>query len=142
MTIGLHRSRLLTVILALVHGMAGVAVWLPDWPLVLSLGLSCLVAFSVSFAWRRAQPAFGQLRLFADGRIQVQMIGADDFLSAQLSPSATVYPWLTVFALTVGGSVRYPVVLVDSISPEDFRRLRVWLRWKAAASGNDNADVV
>ena len=38
---------------------------------------------------------------------------------------------LAVLELELGGNGRKWVVLMgDSISPEDFRRLRVWLRWR------------
>ena len=49
--------------------------------------------------------------------------------------SSFVLPWLVVLHLRLEGRrLMLPVVLLpDSMGNDDFRRLRVWLRWSGAA---------
>jgi toxin CptA len=72
--------------------------------------------------------------------LSIQSHAGDDFINVDLMPSATVHPWLTVFALQAeGGQVERLIVAFDSLPAEDFRRLRVFLRWQAEISdGNDD----
>lgn len=51
---------------------------------------------------------------------------------AELMPGAIVHPWLTVVRLkTDGGRMCTLIATVDNLEREDFRRLRVFLRWQA-----------
>jgi len=66
--------------------------------------------------------------------------GDGDFVPAQLLPGAAVHPWLTVLRLrNAAGRVCVLCLTVDSLKKEDFRRLRVFLRWRADFSGADDA---
>jgi toxin CptA len=46
--------------------------------------------------------------------------------------SSYVMPYLTVLNLrdTAGGDITLVTILPDSLPADDFRKLRVWLRWK------------
>lgn len=58
---------------------------------------------------------------------------------AELMPSAIVHPWLTVVRLkTDGGGMCRLIATVDNLDREDFRRLRVFLRWQADFSVPDD----
>ena len=75
------------------------------------------------------------IRLEASGQILVAPAGDGQFVEAALLPGATVHPWLTVVRLrTEAGQGILLIVVVDTIKPEDFRRLRVFLRWRADIS--------
>jgi len=56
--------------------------------------------------------------------------------SAVLLDSSFVAPYLTVLNLRPAHSyfARHVVITSDNVPAEDFRRLRVWLRWQKAAA--------
>jgi hypothetical protein len=58
-------------------------------------------------------------------------VGAEDCPS-QLA-GGTVFSWLVVLRIRLEGPERgrtkVLIALADSLSPNDFRRLQVWLRW-------------
>ena len=60
---------------------------------------------------------------------------ACDELPAEILPGTTVFVWLVVMRYRTEGEhrVRNCVVLADSLPADDFRRLRIWLRWIARA---------
>jgi hypothetical protein len=59
---------------------------------------------------------------------------ASGWSPARLVDAAVPAPWLAVVSLRDAlGRRRTAVVLPDSLGPEAFRRLRVWLRWRPPA---------
>jgi len=85
-------------------------------------------------AWWQLARLPSALRLYGDGRIEVADAAAD-FVLATCLPAATVHPWLCVLRLKIGEKKLSTVVLtVDSLDREDFRRLRVFLRWRLTAA--------
>jgi toxin CptA len=129
--IGLRRSRFLAVGIALVLSAALLAVLQLPWTPVLK-GL--LAAVLLGLAWRAGSEVMCsrlQLRLDADGVLAIAGEGGE-FLPAALQPAATVHPWLTVFRIRIDGRQRRVFVLPDSLNRQDFRRLRVWLKWRAS----------
>lgn len=139
-TIGLHRSSFLAVAIAAAHLAAAVVVLVPSWSTELKAASLAGVTFSAIWAWRWRRPLVDGLRLFDDGRLECRLAGGTDFLQAELLPSATVHPWLTVVPLKIDGRNKLAVVVPpDSTHPEDFRRLRIWLRWRAEFSAARDA---
>lgn len=67
------------------------------------------------------------------------MAPGESFVEAELQGAATVHPWLTVVRMVVGSRKVSLALLPDSMPPEDYRRLRVWLRWRAEFSAAKNA---
>lgn len=55
-----------------------------------------------------------------------------DWQQARILPTTYVSPFLTIINLRVPQRLwaRHMVIAPDSLDAEDFRRLRVWLRWK------------
>ena len=140
--IGLRRSRVLGTALVAVAVLAGVATLASPWaPSVRGFNLAaiCIIA---SLAWRRLEPGLSAIRLEQDGRIFVAAAGDTKLVEAELLAGATVHPWLTVVRLKTADHGKHRlIVAVDSTKPDDFRRLRVFLRWRAAAFSVPAGDV-
>lgn len=132
MTIGVRRSFLLCLGMALAHALAAVLLFLPGWPLLLPLAAIPLLLCSVWAAWRCCTPAVDALRFLEDGRVECRRAGTRGFEASELLPGAMVHPVLTVFHLCCGGKRLAVVILPDSVSEEEHRRLRIWLRWCAS----------
>ena len=102
-------------------------------PLALEARL-CAVSWTGGFAWI----ALGRLR--APRRLEVERSGAVavDGDAGVLRDGAFVAPWLTIVRWRPTGAWwdRTLVVTPDRLSPEDFRRLRVLLRWWRPPTGD------
>lgn len=56
----------------------------------------------------------------------------------RLLPESTVHPWLVSFRVIGEDGRKHSVLLTaETLSAEDFRRLRVFLRWRADFSEAD-----
>ncbi len=138
--IGLHRSFLLDRLLLLVLLASVVFIgFYPGDPWWVA-GLLVLVCLLAGLAWRQLQPPFAALRLTHDGRVEGRLQEDGEFVALRCLPGATVHRWLTVLHLAPesGGAASVLVVTVDSSGPDEFRRLRVFLRWqnRVSASGD------
>lgn len=136
----LKRSRTIAGALFVAHALAGatvVPVHLPLWAkaaMVLVLGLSLFHAI-----YRHA--LLGTTRAVLVIEVKDQRTGAIEgrdgqWRDAQILGSTYVTPRLTVLNLRVSGErlARHVLVVPDNIEPEDFRKLRVLLRWSRAAA--------
>jgi toxin CptA len=130
-TIGLRRSRFPAVVLLALALLASlVALFFPR-SLPLRVALLLAIWGIALWAWRRLALPLAALRLEADGGIQVAG-ERQDFLPATILPGATVHPWLTVLRLELADGRRCALlVTTGTTSPDEFRRLRVFLRWRA-----------
>jgi toxin CptA len=131
-TIGLHRSRFLDAALLLAAFSAtAAALAFRQSPLV-QLGLVVATWVLCGLAWWQVSPELSAIRLERDGQVSIRGIHESDFLATQLLPGATVHPWLTIIRLKAdNGPCHTLIVTVDSLNRQDFRRLRVFLRWQA-----------
>jgi toxin CptA len=122
--------------MALAHGAAIAAVMLIDIPFPVKAVVAAGLAAYWQFFIRRQS-----LLLTPDSAVAIE-IGSDNMLSVQtcrgewseceVLGNTYVTPYLTVLNLRQSGrrANRRIVILPDSIDAEDFRKLRVWLRWK------------
>jgi hypothetical protein len=128
--IGLRRSRLLSWLLVVLHVLAAGSLFLTPWPAVVSYSLLPPVVLS---AWRTLQPStIVGLRLAENG--ELGFLSPDgDLRSVTVQPDSAVFSWLIVLRVREFGQGRLHslVLLRDSMSVEQFRLLRVWLRWLA-----------
>lgn len=134
-TLALHPSRRLSLLLLAIHGGAlGLVVAIPLSPwvkLILLLG----VLWS---AWRAANHIQGRQRIVrltlrGDGLVDYHRFSGQGGES-RIHPHTTVMPWLTVVLLRSYGQLEplEPLVLLpDSLAAEEFRKLRLWLRCQA-----------
>jgi len=140
-TIGLHRSSLLRAIflgvawlvLLSLAALSPIMPWLP-------FGLLLLAPLLLG-TWRKLNVPDYRLRLERDGLISLQTGRDAEFRTARCLSGAAVHPTLCVFRLRdeADGKVHVMLVTVDSTSPEEFRRLRVFLRWRAVFSYSPSA---
>ena len=134
--IGLHRSILLVILLVLVHAVAaGCLVVLPSsWPLRCLL----LLAVGCSLVCALRSPRIVGLRLAARDRLECLLAGGDR-LAAKVLDDSAVFSLLIVLRLRIGEETRVSslVLLPDQLSTEQFRALRLWLRWHAEPKSGD-----
>ena len=135
----LKRSRLLAGALILVHALALAAAWisLSGWARYLA-GFAVLASLAGALAQAQLRAAHQavSLELHEDGRASWRnrdgsrhegRLGAGQFVSAALA----------VLELEPAGQGprKRVVVAADSLSSQDFRRLRTWLRWRIPQPG-------
>lgn len=121
-------SRRAATILLGAHVLAGAAVAMAALPAVPRAGLIAAVVVHALWFSRRKQPAL-RLRCQAGGGLAIQDGG--EAVPATLEPGSTVWPGLVVLRYRLDGQRRSQTYMLfpDSLSPDDFRRVRVWLRW-------------
>jgi len=132
--IGLRRSRFLDGAILANSGIGFAMIALVPWTLPVSAMLGCATVFVALFSVKALTPQIRTLRIDNDGRISFQMAGRSDFIQVRLLPGATAHPWLTVLRLADDRGTYRVVIAPDSVAPEEFRRLRVWLRWRLEVS--------
>lgn len=129
-------SRFLVWVLVLAHVAGGALLAVTGLPwawkiAALPLFLGSLMHSLRRHAWRVSPTAVVGLQLDPEGKALFRHRNGQ-VLEGCLLGSSFVSPWLTVLNLRpVGGRCSVPlVILPDAAGEEDFRRLRVWLRWK------------
>lgn len=125
-------SRLQRLALVGIALLALAAIALADLSPAGLLAATLLTGYLTWQAWRR--PAVVALRLNGDGSLELRAAG-QDWQPATLLPSSSVTPWLCLLAYRVQGKTQHLAIYPDSLHPEDFRHLRVWLRWQARVAG-------
>lgn len=84
----------------------------------------------IGVSWLKQNGAISPtgLILYGDGRIE--KVGAGDAPNDMvLHPHTTVLPFLVVLLYRQKNRLQSLVLLKDSLEAEDFRQLRLWLRW-------------
>jgi len=125
-------SRRLLLIQSIAHVAAVGAVLASTVPSWLAVVLLIMIGASLA-CLRRTSPVAG-LVLSSDGRLQI--VGADGTASeAVVHPHTLVLSFLVVLLCRQEGRLRMLTLLADSLATEDFRQLRLWLRWRSTAAG-------
>jgi toxin CptA len=112
----------------------------------LSLSLSLAVVTSLVFSLRSALGAWTGLELRPDGSAAVED-RQGRWREVRILGSSFVSPVLTILNLAIAGERlrRSLVVAPDALAADEFRRLRVWLRWRRAPAelppANNHADT-
>jgi len=135
--IDINPSFYLAILLMAAHCAAAAALWfvLPPWAL---LTLACVLGFSLLYyllrdAWLRLPGSC--IALVVDEGLVVLLRGNGSRTECRVMSGSLVTPALTVLTVLPQGArlARSIVLLPDSVDPESFRRLRVWLRWGHAS---------
>jgi hypothetical protein len=117
-------------LLVLAHSVAaGCLVALP-WPLTLRCVFLMLVGVSLVHALRPSRIA--GLRLAGPNRLDCLLTDGSR-VAAKALPGSTVFARLLVVQLRIGEEKRTTSLplLPDQMSTQEFRLLRLWLRWQA-----------
>ena len=137
--IGLHRSRILAGLVAIsaMVAAAGLSLLPRSTQNLPVFWLLWLIASLMAIYGLR--PVRYIIRLERSGSVSLQNGPDAAWEEAKLGATLFVHPWLMVFRLqTTSGSARTIVVTADSLPAEDFRRLRVFLRWRLSVSAPDD----
>lgn len=133
-------SRQLAGLVGGMHVFAAAMPWLVPTPYWLGMGLMPVVLGSAVYYLRRdcfrsLPHSLTALRLDEEGGCEFQA-RSGDWQSAKLLGSSFVTPYLTVLNLEAGSwFARHLVILPDAVNADDFRRLRVWLKWRTERTG-------
>lgn len=126
----------LAVTLCAAHLVAASLIWIVPLPVLAEGALTLAIAFSLIYFLARdatlhAASAIVALELKDGGGIAFRTRDGS-WVEGELSDSSYVSPGLTIVVLRPhgGGRTRRAVILPDSVDARDFRRLRMWMRWK------------
>lgn len=133
----IRRSAYALWLLLLAHGAAIAVLWVLAIALWIKALITVAVVASAVCSVRRvallATPdAVVAMEITEDACLAVKT-RRGDWCACRLSGSSYVSPWLTILVLAEDNrrGARYVVITPDNVDAEDFRRLRVWLRWAA-----------
>ena len=131
LSVSIKPSRRLLLIQSAAHVVAVAAVLastVPPW-----LAAVLLLALGASLARQRRKLPAESLVLHGDGRFAT--VGADGTASeAAVHPHTLVLSFLVVLLYRQDGCLRSLALLGDSLTADDFRQLRLWLRWRSTAA--------
>jgi toxin CptA len=126
----------LAVALCAVHLAAAILLWLLPVAVLLKGAATLAIAFSLVYFLARdatlhAAKAVVELELKDGGGIAFRT-REGSWVESELAASSYVSPALTIVVLRPRGKAgtRRVVLLPDSVDARDFRRLRMWMRWK------------
>jgi toxin CptA len=127
--------------LLFIAALALLAISQADLAVHLQLFIALLVIALTIHAWRPSQPL--ELKLHPDGSLACRN-AASPWQPAKLLRRSVVNPWLSLLAyrLEEDGRTRVLTILPDSLDADAYRRLRVWLRWRAVIEGDKADDKV
>ena len=131
LSVSIRPSRRLLLIQSSAHVAAAMAVLVATIPSWLAATLLLLIGASLAHQ-RRLSPVAGLL-LHGDGRLEA--VGIDGTTSeAVVHPHTFVLSFLVVLLYRQERHLRSLTLLADSLAAEDFRQLRLWLRWRSTAA--------
>jgi toxin CptA len=141
--IGLRRSRILVAGLAfVVLTVLGIGLYFLTH-LGLQVILCLLTAYLAFITWQKLTPKISEIRLERGGSVSIRHDNQQEFFPASIQPNATVHPWLTVFRVTSDSNQAFTLIAtVDTLNRQNFRRLRVFLRWQADLTNGAGRDAV
>jgi toxin CptA len=146
----LGRSTRIGVGLAVAHGIAALAAWLTPLPVAVALGGSCVIVGSLIWslrrhAFRNVKGSVIELDIREDCTVSARLSGEEDWSEYRIDAASFVSAVLTVVSLRSETGRRRVIAMIagDTLDPNQFRRLRVWLRWrcrKAASAPSPATD--
>lgn len=128
LSLSITSSRRLRWIQWLAHGVAAAAVLaaaVPPWLMAV-----LLLSVIASLAHRRRPAPVKGLLLNGEGGLEIVDAGGAA-TPATVHPHTLVLSFLVVLLYRSQGRLHSVTLLADSLAAEDFRQLRLWLRWRA-----------
>lgn len=139
--IELRRSHRLFLLLSLMHGVAAVSICFLPWALPVSAPFLLLVGVSL---WRALRPSPIHALFLTVGKGMACRLENGERVAATIQPDSTVFVRLVVLRLRLGeaGRIVSLTLFPDQMSADEFRRLRMWLRWNLArAAPSDDGEA-
>ena len=125
-----HRLLLIQSAGHVVAAAAVLAATVPAW-----LAAVLLILIGASLARLRGTSPVARLVLRGDGGLE--KVGADGTaIEVIVHPHTLVLSFLVVLLYRQQGCLRSLTLLADSLAAEDFRQLRLWLRWRSTAANS------
>ena len=125
-----HRLLLIQSAGHVVAAAAVLAATVPAW-----LAAVLLILIGASLARLRGKSPVASLVLRGDGGLE--KVGADGTaIEVIVHPHTLVLSFLVVLLYRQQGCLRSLTLLADSLAAEDFRQLRLWLRWRSTAANS------
>lgn len=106
------------------------ALWLADLPWSVRLAGLGMLAAALALASPSRAPT---LRCKADGGLAVRR--AETWKPVAAEADSIALPWLVVLIWREEGRRRRLAIPFDALTPEEHRRLRLWLRWRVKPVG-------
>lgn len=126
--IKLRRSVWLTALLLVMSALATISIALAHVSVWIQLILATGVLGGLSYAIGCLRKPMPCIRIKADGRIQIS-IGDSEWQSTETMPGSYVSTGLSVVRLRTQHKTHRLVLMRDSATPDELRRLRLSLRW-------------
>lgn len=111
--------------------------FISDVPIAISAAGVAVLSLSLGFylrrtAWLRSPQSIVAMEIGNEGKFAFQTRNGS-WHAARLRQSSFVSPWLTILNLNPENTrwTRNVVIMPDSLRNDEFRQLRIWLRWKA-----------
>lgn len=142
LVVHLKPSRYLAVMLSIAHVVAAGLLWPLALPLAVKLAGAAILAISLIFYLRHyallRSPGAVVAFALSDEMACTLETRRGEQIACTLLGSSFVAPYLTVLNLQPEGKffTRSVVILADGIDAEEFRQLRVLLRWKYREQGS------
>lgn len=111
------------------HMAAGMALFPTDAPTVVKLLAWSALLVSLMICLSQVEPR--EIVLDADGGARI-LDRRGECVAARVDPGTTVFSWLIVLLVLTERGRRAVVLLPDSLSREEYRKLRAWLKWQAS----------
>ena len=131
----------LAIALCAAHLAAAGLLWLVPIPALVKGAVTMAIAFSLVYFLARdaalhSANAIVALELKSGGGISYRTRNGN-WVESDLSDSSYVSPSITIVVLRPRGArrARRAIILPDSVNARDFRRLRMWMRWKSEGAG-------
>jgi toxin CptA len=105
---------------------------LTPMPIPLKLGVVLVLLLFLFRRLRARQNLPSALELLPDGTLSWHTADSSA-RNYKVDMTTTVLPWLTVLRLEGQDGKRSLVLLRDSMAADEYRQLRVWLRWRVSA---------
>ena len=138
-TLSLQPSRRLALLVLAAHGgtLASIVFTSLDAWLKLIFLAAILLSAAAQMARLHGRRSIVRLTLHADGVLEYTRRG-DESATVLIHLQSTVTPVLAVLLLKREKCLEALVVAPDALPCDDFRKLRLWLRW-VAMKGNESA---
>ena len=128
-------SYYLVTLLSIIHSLAFISIGIIDVVLVIKILSILLIASSWIYYGRRALlltlQAIVAIMIKENGEIEFSLRNGTASQGILVSGSY-IHPWFSTICFRKDGKRFYQVIAVlpDMLSQEQFRQLRVWLKWK------------